>query len=599
MSARDHETRHAGREAARDAAQRARLLRRAVAFALPHRWTVTAILGLTLFTAAIGALEPLILKQVFDGLAARDLRPFWAALVLLLCTGVAREALSGLANWLTWKTRIGVHYALLEVTIGKLHSMPLHVQRSEGVGAQMTRLERSIQGFLAAVTQVLFQVLPALAYLGIALGLMLSIDWRLALVVLAFAPLPALIALRAAPEQVERERSLLDAWARIYGRFNEVLSGILTVRSFAMEDTEKQRFLRDVDAANRTVIRGVGIDTGTGAAANVVVALARIATIGYGGWLVLQGEITLGTLVAFLGYVGGLFAPVQGLSGTYQALRRAAVSLEQIFSIIDVQEYLGDSPGAVELPHVRGAVRFENVVFGYGLDFRPVLDGLELEVAAGERVAIVGPSGAGKTTLVSLLLRFHDPLSGRILIDGHDIREFKQSSLRRSIGIVLQDALLFDESVRANIAYGRAAATQAEIETAARAANAHEFVMRLPDGYDTRVGERGARLSVGERQRIAIARALVKDPRIVVLDEATSALDVETQRAVQEALEHLTAGRTTLVIAHRLETVAHADRIVVLRAGRVAEAGRHSELVRAGGYYSELVRTHSRGLLRE
>ena len=573
-------------------------LRRALEFAIPFRRAVLAILGFTLLAAALNAAEPLVLKLIFDGLAGvPGRRRLLHGIALLIGLTLLREAGSGVSNWLTWKTRLGIHFALLEQTVGKLHRMPLRMQRSEGVGAIMTRLDRGIQGFLNAITQLLFNAFPAIVYLAISLVIMLRLDWELALLVLVFVPLPAVMAAIASPEQIRREHRLLDQWAKIYSRFNEVLSGIVTVRSFAMEDMEKSRFLRDVEAANAVVVKGVRTDAGFGAAGNLAVALARVTVIFVGGLFVLRGQITVGTLVALLGYVGGLFGPVQGLTGIYQTVQRASTSLKDVFTILDVQEHLGDAPDARELGDVRGEVEFENVTFRYEQADRPLIDGLSLSVRAGETIAIVGPSGSGKTTLMAMLMRFYDPIAGAIRLDGHDLRTLKQRSLRRSIGVVLQDPLLFNDTIRANIAYGRPEATAAEVETAARAANAHAFISRMPEGYGTNVGERGNRLSVGERQRVTIARALIKDPRIIILDEATSALDAESEALVQDAIEQLMKGRTTFVIAHRLATVVNADRIVVLRDGRIAEIGPHAELMKRGGYYASLVKRQTRGLI--
>jgi ATP-binding cassette subfamily B protein len=577
---------------------RVRRLHEAVRFALPQRHAIAVILILVLAVAGLSAFEPLILKWVFDELtAARQVAVIVLAISTLLGAALIRELMDGFANWLTWRTRIGLQYALLEATIGKLHRMPLRLQRSEGIGAIMTRLDRSIQGFTAAVALILFNVLPAVIFLGIAATIMFRLDWRLALLVLAFAPVPAFIAAHAGAEQSQRERTLLDRWARIYARFNEVLSGIVIVRSFSMEDAEKRRFLKDVAAANEVVIRGVATDLEYASASNLVIAVARLSGLALGGYLVLEGAITVGTLVAFLGYIGGLFGPVQGLSGVYSSLRKASVSLDEIFGILNVQEHLGDSADAADIADVKGAVDFENVHFGYEQPARPLLNGITLHVAAGETIAIVGPSGAGKTTLIALLMRFYDPLQGRIAIDGRDLRGIKQSSLRRHIGVVLQDTLLFNDTVRANIAYGRPEASNEEIEAAAQAANAHEFIKRLPEGYATLVGERGSLLSSGERQRITIARALLKNPAILILDEATSALDAESEDAVQNALESLTAGRTTFVIAHRLSTVVNADRIIVLKEGRIIETGTHAQLLRQNGYYASLVRRQHRGMI--
>jgi ATP-binding cassette subfamily B protein len=577
---------------------RPRRLHQAVQFAFPHRHTILAIIGLMLTVAILNATEPLILKWVFDALTAlQHLQVLVLGLAMLAGFALLRELLDSAANWLTWRTRIGLQYALLDATVGKLHKMPLRLQRSEGIGAIMTRLDRSIQGFTNAVSLILFNVLPSLIFLIIALVIMFSLDWRLALVVLVFAPMPALIAMRAGPEQTRRERTLLDRWAHIYSRFNEVLSGIVVVRSFAMEDAEKARFLRDVSTANQVVIRGVATDTGYGAASNLSIAVARLWAIGFGAYLAWNGQITVGTVIAFLGYVGGLFAPVQGLSGVYSSLRKAAVSLDEIFGILNVQEHLGDSPDATDITHVKGDVRFEDVHFRYEQNGRPLIGGLSLHVEPHRIIAIVGPSGAGKTTLMALLMRFYDPEMGRITIDGRDLRTIRQSSLRRNIGVVLQDPLLFNDTIRANIAYGKPDAAEEEIVTAAHAANAHNFITMLPDGYDTYVGERGSLLSTGERQRITIARALLKDPPILILDEATSSLDAESEEAVQRAIDTLLKGRTTFVIAHRLSTVVNADRIIVLKEGRIVENGTHAQLVRARGYYASLVERQSRGLI--
>ncbi|HLK90788.1 MAG TPA: ABC transporter ATP-binding protein, partial [Polyangia bacterium] len=426
--------------------------------------------------------------------------------------------------------------------------------------------------------------------------MMARLDVPITLGVLAFMAVPALLGVRAAPIQTARDQALLDRWRRIYARFNEVLGGIATVKNFAMEQVEQERFMREVDGANGVVIEGIRFDTRVGGLQNAIAGCARILVLAYGGYLTLSGRLSVGTLLAFLGYLAGLVTPIQGLTGLYQTLRRAAVSLETVFTILEAEDQVPDAAHAREAAPLRGDVVFEQVGFGYRAG-RPVLRGIDLRVASGQTVALVGPSGGGKTTLMNLLQRLHDPERGAIRIDGVDIREFTQRSLRRQIGVVLQDGLLFDDTINANIAYGNPQAARAEIEAAARVANAHAFIAALPRGYDTQVGERGSLLSTGQRQRIAIARALLKDPPIIVLDEATSALDAEAEAEVQAGLDRLLEGRTTFVVAHRLATVVRADRIVVLREGRIAESGTHASLLRAGGHYAALVHLQTRGLL--
>jgi ATP-binding cassette, subfamily B, bacterial len=567
-----------------------RSLRKALPYVHGQRRGLAAVIALASATAVASALEPLLIKQLFDGLidTPENGRPWqWFGLLVVLLLGV--ELLGAWQNRLVWKVRLGVDFALMQAAVERLHSLPLSYHRDQSVGATMTQIERGIAGSMAAFSEVSARLVPAVFYLGVSLLVMFRLEWRLALAVLFVAPWPAFIGARAALEQMARERSLLDRWTKLFARFNEVLTGIVVVKSYVMEEQEKRRFLTGVSSANGLVLQGVTVDSRTNAQKNLLSSLARLCALGVGGVLVMHREISLGTLLAFVGYLGGVLQPVQALTGMYQTLRRASVSLDAVLQVLEAQDSLGDAPDAREAEKLNGEVEFCDLTFGYRPG-RPVLREITLRVRTGETIALVGSSGAGKTTLMSLLQRLYDPEYGTIRIDGTDIRQFKQRSLRSQIGVVLQEGSLFSDSIRDNIAFGKPAATEAEIEAAARAAHAHEFICALPDGYDTLVGERGCKLSGGERQRIAIARALLKDAPILVLDEATSALDAESEEKVQAALAELTRGRTTFVIAHRLSTVTRADRIAVFRDGRIVEIGTHAELMRDSTFYASLIR---------
>lgn len=578
-------------------AQKIQQARRAVSFIKPHRKVIGAILVLMLLVAALGALEPLIYKLVFDKLGMQSgIRDLLLAVSAIMIAAIAKEALNGFSNWLSWKVRLSVNYKLLDDTTSRLHSLPLSYHREETVGGLMTRLNHGINGFVTGISDLAFNILPGVIYLVISVVVMFRLEWRLSLLVVFFAPLPALIGVFASREQTARESALLYRWGLIFSRFNEVLSGIVTVKSFAMEEAERRRFLGDVADAHGIVRRGVVTDTKIGAAQSLVVMCAKTASIGFAIYLIHQGETTVGTLMAFLGYQGGLFGPVNSLTGVYQTVRKASIAFDIVFEILDAEDHLKDAPHAVPVDEVRGEVIFRNVSFAYN-EKRRILNDIDLHVQPGETIAIVGPSGSGKTTMISLLQRFYDPSTGSIKIDGNDLRVLQQRSLRKQIGVVLQDALVFNDTIRNNIAYGKPEATDAEIEAAARAANAHTFISHLPDGYDFVVGERGCRISVGERQRISIARALLKNPALLILDEATSALDAESEVLVQEALDRLIKGRTSFIIAHRLSTVVGAHKILVLKDGQIIEADDHESLMAQNGYYASLVKCQSRGLL--
>ena len=576
----------------------ASLLRRAVGFVTPQRGRIGLVLLLALVVAALGAAEPLLAKLIFDELAEGAFgRTVALALGSLVALELARTVGSSLLGVVTWEVRLAVDFTIRERLVGKLNSLPISYHQQESVGGTMTRLNQSVAGFIAAFAELAFNVIPAVAFLALAVVAMAQLDWRLCLLVMAFAPLPAVIGMWAAAEQTARERALMQRWAALYARLNEMLAGIRMVKAFNMEEVEQRRFLDGQREGNALVQRGVRTDALTGGLRGFTAAGARLAALGVGALFVVRGEITLGTLVAFLGYVGALFTPVQGLTNVYQTMRKGTVSLEIIFGILDVPDEVADSADARDLHEVAGDVTFDAVAFAYR-DDAPVLSNFSLHVRAGERIAFVGPSGSGKTTVAMLLQRMFPVRDGSIRIDGADLRNVSRRSLRREIGVVFQDVHLFSDTVRANIAYGCPTASEEEIVAASRAANAHEFIAELPAGYDTHVGERGGFLSGGQRQRIGLARVFLQNPRVLILDEATSALDAASEAQVQQALRTIARGRTTFVIAHRLSTVVDADRIVVLRNGGIEAMGTHEQLMAESPYYASLVERQIGGLLR-
>jgi subfamily B ATP-binding cassette protein MsbA len=369
------------------------------------------------------------------------------------------------------------------------------------------------------------------------------------------------------------------------------LNGIRVVKSFAREEYEVDRLAGQMEANFQAVMKAARLNAILTPAVEFLATVGVALIVWYGGREVVEGRLSPGSLTAFLAYAVNLSNPIKRLSRAYGAIQQGQAACERVFEALDFEPEVKDAPGAVELPEIAGEVRFENVTFGYEPEAGPVLRDLSLTVRPGQMAALVGPSGAGKTTLVNLVLRFYDVAGGAVLIDGRDVRSVTQESLRRQVGVVPQETLLFSGSIADNVRYGRLSASDGEVLAAARSAHVLEFAAKLPGGLEARVGEKGLALSGGQRQRVAIARALLKDPRILILDEATSALDSESESQVQEALGRLLKGRTSFIIAHRLSTVRRADVIVVLDQGRLVEFGGHGELLARGGLYARLHQT--------
>jgi len=468
-----------------------------------------------------------------------------------------------------------------------LQYLSLKFYRKKRTGEIVSRVIHDVDQLQNAIinTAVVF-IANCFILIGVLI-LIFYIHWRLSLFALAIVPLLAFTANKFGGWIRGFSRSIQAKIANISSILQETIGGIEVIKSFAREKREVKRFKDETIKTLQLSIKRTRLIAALAPVMEMLTLLGLTGILWYGGREVIRGVLTPGQLIAFLGYIAIALVPLTQVSQAFGIYQQGLASAERIFEVLDARPEIKEIPGAVKMPQVKGYVELKDVYFGYD-EKKLVLEGINLEVKPGQRIALVGPSGAGKTSLVSLIPRFYDLLSGTITIDGYDIKKVKLASLRKQIGIVSQEAILFNGNIRDNIAYGRIEASNEEIIEAAKKANAHNFIMALPAGYETQVGERGLKLSGGERQRIAIARAILKDPPILIFDEATSAVDAQAESLIQQALEWLMQDRSTITIAHRLSTVQHADRIVVLNERKIEEVGSHQELLSKGGVYARL-----------
>jgi ATP-binding cassette subfamily B multidrug efflux pump len=564
--------------------------RRLIRFANPYRWPLLLSLLLMLISSTMTVLLPVFIKQAIDdGLRGNSLSALRTAVILaLLAIGF---------QWLTTYARVNIMARVGKSIIVDLRaSLFEHLQKLSlgffshySVGRIIVRVINDVGVLRDFITWAVLAIARDLFTLVGILIAMLSMNLRLSLITYLTIPLMVGVTLVFKKYARENYRKVRAAISWVNSVLAENINGVRVVQAFSRQEVNYAHFSNEVNQNNLdTNLRAVRIVAAYPSAIDFLSSIAMALVIWLGGAAALGKGITPGVLVAFILYVERFFDPIRDLSNRYDAFQSSMAAGERIFAMLDTPVEVQDMPSAVEIPIIRGDVVFDHVNFHYSDDPAPVLTDINLHIQPGQTVALVGETGAGKSTLVKLIARFHDPIEGSIRIDGLDLREVTQYSLRRQMGIVLQDPFLFNGTVEENIRFGRLEATRAEIEAAAQAVGAHEFILKLRQGYETPVEEGGVMLSVGQRQLISFARALLADPRILILDEATSSVDTHTERIIQTALARLLKGRTAFVIAHRLSTVVHADRIVVIQDGRIVEQGTHTGLVALGGVYWEL-----------
>jgi subfamily B ATP-binding cassette protein MsbA len=555
----------------------------------PYRGRFTGAFLCSGLVAALSAAYAWLVRPVLDGIFIQKDEGLLLVLPLALLGIAVLKALFSygqtyLMNYVGNRVITDIRQNLFD----RLMRLPVGFHDANTSGRLVSRVVSDVSVMANAVSSVLKDMfLNGLTFLAM-LGVIFYQNWQLAGLSLIVIPLAAITTVRMGKRLRKLATRGQERMGDMASTIQETLAGIRIVKAFCREDAEAERFKASNQAFLSTTLKSNQVWSIGSSYMEVIGVLGIAVIIWYGGYLVIHGTMTPGAFFSFLAAMFMAYTPIRKLSGSNNAIQQALAAAERVFEVLDLATEQDAERGKLELPRITRSVEFQDVTFHYQGHGVPAVADIDLSIRAGEMVALVGSSGSGKTTLVNLLPRFYEPTIGRILIDGVDIQSYSLKSLRAQIGIVSQEVVLFDDMIRNNIAFGRPGATDEEIREAARLAYAHDFIERLPHGYQTLIGERGVKLSGGERQRIAIARAILRDPPLLILDEATSALDTESERVVQQALGNLMKERTTVVIAHRLSTIQRADRIVVLDRGTIAELGTHEELLRRGGHYKRL-----------
>ncbi|MEW9111072.1 MAG: ABC transporter ATP-binding protein [Cytobacillus gottheilii] len=570
-------------------------IKRYMQFVKPYRFQIigTIIIGIIKF--AIPLLIPLLIKYVVDDIIGGDAADsektstlFWLMGGMIVIFVVARPPIEYYRQYFAQWVSSKILYDIRDRLFVHIQKLSFKYYANTRAGEVISRVINDVEQTKTFVVTGLMNLWLDVSTIIIAVIIMFNMDITLTIVSLILFPFYAFSVKYFFGNLRKLTRVRSQALAEVQGYLHERVQGMAVIKSFATEDYEQGNFDRQNSNFLQKAIDHTKWNAKAFAVVNTITDISPLLVIGYAGYQVIQGNISLGVMMAFIAYIDRLYAPLRRLVNSSTTLTQSIASMDRVFELLDEKYDIDDAPNAVECKEVNGHIQFKDVSFKYNENEEDVLKHINLDIQKGETVALVGMSGGGKSSLVGLIPRFYDVSDGSILLDGKDIRSFKVRSLRDKIGMVLQDNILFSESVKTNILLGKPEGTDEEVIQAAKAANAHDFIMSLPEGYDTKVGERGVKLSGGQKQRIAIARIFLKNPPILILDEATSALDLESEHLIQESLEELAKDRTTFIVAHRLSTITHADRIILIEHGQIMEEGSHDELMKKQGSYYKL-----------